>query len=119
MNRLLQIRRSTAILSLLVAVLVGALAMSWAAAHRVPVWVSSTAQAATAASEPYVKDSFAPVLERDMPAVVTISTTQKTRVSANNGMGDLFNDPFFRQFSAGGSHSRCRGNRLSTRSARA
>jgi Do/DeqQ family serine protease len=99
MNRLLQIRRSTAILSLLVAGLVGALVFSMSAAHRTPLFVSPTAMAATGTTEPYVKDSFAPVLEHAMPAVVTITTTQKQKVNA--GGNGIFDDPFFRQFFGG------------------
>jgi Do/DeqQ family serine protease len=99
MNRMLQVRRSTAILSLVVAVLVGALVFSMTAAHRTPIFVSPTAMAATGASEPYVKDSFAPVLEHAMPAVVTITTTQKQKVNA--GGNGIFDDPFFRQFFGG------------------
>jgi len=98
MNRVLQIRRSTAILSLLVAALVGALAYNMSTARREPSFLSSTAFAA-AASEPYVKDSYAGVLEHTMPAVVTITTTQKQKVNA--GGNGIFDDPFFRQFFGG------------------
>jgi serine protease Do len=99
MNRLFQIRRSTAVLSLLVAALVGALVFSMAAARRTPMFVSPTAMAATGTTEPAIKDSFAPVLEHAMPAVVTITTTQKTKVNA--GGNGVFDDPFFRQFFGG------------------
>src|SRR5579884_3264438 len=99
MNRHFQIRRSTAILSLVVAALVGALVFSLSAARRTPLFTSPTALAATGTSEPAIKDSYAPVLEHAMPAVVTITTTQKQKVNA--GGNGIFDDPFFRQFFGG------------------
>jgi S1-C subfamily serine protease len=95
----MQIRRSTAIFVILIAALTGALAYSWTGARHVPIFVS-TAQAAT--TEAFQSGTFAPVVQRAMPAVVNVSTTSKVKVQDNplGGEGGPFDD-FFRQFFGG------------------
>ncbi len=99
MSRVMQIRRSTAIFVILIAVLTGALAYSWTSARHVPIFVA-TAQAAT--TEAFQQGSFAPVVQRAMPAVVNVSTTSKvkTQESQFGQEGGPFDD-FFRQFFGG------------------
>jgi Do/DeqQ family serine protease len=99
MSRVLQIRRSTAIFVMLIAALSGALAYSWTSARHVPIFVS-TAQAAT--TDAFQQGSFAPVVQRAMPAVVNISTTSKVKVQESpfGQEGGPFDD-FFRQFFGG------------------
>ncbi|MGA3028932.1 MAG: DegQ family serine endoprotease [Bryobacteraceae bacterium] len=99
MSRVMQIRRSTAIFVILIAALTGALAYSWTGARHVPIFVS-TAQAAT--TEAFQSGTFAPVVQRAMPAVVNVSTTSKVKVQDNplGGEGGPFDD-FFRQFFGG------------------
>ena len=95
----MQIRRSTATLVIVIAALTGALAYSFTSARHVPIFVSS-AQAAT--TEAFQSGSFAPVVQRAMPAVVNISTTSKVKVqdSPFGQDGGPFDD-FFRQFFGG------------------
>jgi Do/DeqQ family serine protease len=99
MSRLMQIRRSTAFLVIVIAALTGALAWSWTGARHVPIFVSA-AQAAT--TEAFQSGSFAPVVQRAMPAVVNISTTSKVKVQDSPfGMEGSPFDDFFRQFFGG------------------
>jgi len=89
-----QIRVSTAILLVLVALLTGGLVMSYN--HRnIPVFVS-TAQAAGYEPGPLV--SFAPVVKRAAPAVVNISSSRVVKSRVSQGGQGMFDDPFFRQF---------------------
>jgi len=101
MSRIMQIRKSTAIFVVIIALLSGALAYSWASGgHRVPIFVS-TAQAATA-PQAFEQGSFAPVVHKAMPAVVNVSTTSRVKVQQGFGgfEGSPFDD-FFRQFFGG------------------
>src|SRR5260370_6169633 len=96
MNRLFQIRRTTAALVLVVAGLTGALAYSWlGGARTVPVFQSTNARAASIDQIPI--GSFAPVVKRAMPAVVNISSSRVVKNPMGQG-GMPFDDPFFRQF---------------------
>jgi len=90
------IRKSTAVFSFVIALLVGALAMSVAGGHRIPVFVD-TAHAATVNEGPLT--SFAPIVKRAMPSVVNISSSKV--VKQQQAPGGLFDDPFFRQFFGG------------------
>ncbi len=90
------IRKSTAVLSVVIAMLVGALIVSVTGSHHVPVFVD-TAHAASSDQGPLT--SFAPVVKRSMPAVVNISSSKVVRQQQMpRGMMD---DPFFRQFFGG------------------
>ncbi len=104
-----EIRRSMAVVALVIALVGGGLIASVVTKHNpVPVFVS--AQAATV--EPAGKlESFSPVVKRTAPAVVNISTTKVIKAAASGNMPNqrrggrnqqeqnpLFNDPMFRQF---------------------
>src|SRR5882724_1125595 len=90
------IRKSTAIFSIVIAMLVGALIVSMTGTRHVPVFVD-TAHAASVDQGPLT--SFAPVVKRAMPAVVNISSSKVVRrQQIPRGMLD---DPFFRQFFGG------------------
>ncbi len=102
MNRVMQIRRSSAVLLTIIAVMAGALAYSWTSARRIPIFVSA---AHAASVEPFSGGSFASIAKSTMPAVVNISTTQKVKVqNPFGGGGDMEEGPFgdfFRQFFGG------------------
>jgi len=90
------IRTSTAVLSIVIAMLVGALIVTVTGTRHVPVFVD-TAHAASVDQGPLT--SFAPVVKRAMPAVVNISSSKVVRQQQiPRGMLD---DPFFRQFFGG------------------
>ena len=98
MSRILEIRRSTAIMIVVIAALTGALAYSWTGARHVPIYVSA---AAAAPNEAFQTGSFAPVVQKAMPAVVNISTTSKVKVQSPFGEDGGPFDDFFRQFFGG------------------
>ncbi len=90
------IRKSTAVFSIVIAMLVGALIVSVTGTRHVPVFVD-TAHAASVDQGPIT--SFAPVVKRAMPAVVNISSSKVVKQQQMpRGMMD---DPFFRQFFGG------------------
>jgi serine protease Do len=90
------IRTSTAVLSIVIAMLVGALIVTVTSTRHVPVFVD-TAHAASVDQGPLT--TFAPVVKRAMPAVVNISSSKVVRQQQMpRGMMD---DPFFRQFFGG------------------
>jgi len=100
MSRIMQIRKSTAIFVVIIALLTGALAYSWVSGgHRVPIFVSA-AQAATA-PQAFEQGTFAPVVHKAMPAVVNISTTSRVKVQQGFGPEGSPFDDFFRQFFGG------------------
>jgi serine protease Do len=98
MNHSLHIRRSTAVLVLIIAVLVGGLAASLSINHNLPVFVPANAHAAS--YEQGQLTTFAPVVKHAMPAVVNISSSKVVKNQANGPEG-LFEDPFFRRFFGG------------------
>jgi serine protease Do len=98
MNRSFHIRRTTAVLTLVIAALVGALATSVSLTHRAPVTMG-TALASTGSDQvPFT--TFAPIVKHAMPAVVNISSSKMVKTSGQQTPG-LFDDPFFRQFFGG------------------
>jgi serine protease Do len=90
------IRKSTAVFSIVIAMLVGALIVSVTSTHHVPVFVD-TAHAASVDQGPLT--SFAPVVKRSMPAVVNISSSKV--VKQQQMPRGMLDDPFFRQFFGG------------------
>jgi serine protease Do len=90
------IRTSTAVLSIVIAMLVGALIVTVTGTRHVPVFVD-TAHAASTDQGPLT--SFAPVVKRAMPAVVNISSSKV--VKRQQMPGGMLDDPFFRQFFGG------------------
>ncbi|HYL75713.1 MAG TPA: DegQ family serine endoprotease [Bryobacteraceae bacterium] len=88
------IRTSTVVLMVVIALLVGALAVTLST-HRVP----GVEIARAAAVDQSGLTTFAPMVKRAMPAVVNISSSKVVRnQQMPNGM---FDDPFFRQFFGG------------------
>ena len=88
------IRKSTAVMLLVIAVLVGALAVTLST-HR----VAGIETARAAALEQTSMASFSPVVKRSMPAVVNISSSKV--VKQQQMPRGMFDDPFFRQFFGG------------------
>src|SRR5437868_9969518 len=102
-NRIFQIRRSVALVSLAAALVIGG-ALAWLIAssgHTVlgagsPVTLRIAGNAA--AGPVNLNEGFAPMLEPLLPAVVNISTSKVVKSQKGGGENPFFNDPFFRQF---------------------
>jgi serine protease Do len=99
-NRFLQIRRSVALVSLAVSLVVGA-ALAWtlsSSGHTV-LGAGSPVTLRIAGNSPAgpvnLNEGFSAVLEPLLPAVVNISTS---KVVKNTKSQNPFSDPFFRQF---------------------
>jgi serine protease Do len=97
MKNFVQIRRSTAVLAVVIAGLIGGVAASLCVTHTVPVFVSS-AHAATYDQGGFT--TFAPVVKHVSPAVVNISSSKVVKNSQMGG-GGMLDDPFFRRFFGG------------------
>jgi serine protease Do len=69
---------------------------AWTVYVRPPAPVAAAPETATGASAPGIFASFAPVVERDLPAVVNISSSKMIRNTGNEV--PFMMDPFFRQF---------------------
>ena len=93
-----QIQKSTAVLLVVIAMLAGALVVTAIGTHRIPVFID-TAHAATVEQGPLT--SFAPIVKRDMPAVVNISSSKVVKSAAAEMPNGFFDDPMFRQFFGG------------------
>ena len=89
--------RETKILAYcLIAAVVGAIAGSGMWAAHAPAWAPVAAATATPITPGSIETSFAPVVERALPAVVNISSSKMSKVSAQGMPFEM--DPFFRQF---------------------
>ncbi len=98
MKNSFHIRRTTAMLVLVIAALVGGLVATVSSTHNAPIQVT-TAQAASAAEQaPF--GTFAPMVKHVMPAVVNISST-RTIKTQRGAPGGMFDDPFFQRFFGG------------------
>jgi serine protease Do len=96
MNHTFHIRRSTAVLVVIITLLVGGLIASISLTRTVPIFVSS-AHAAGYDQGPLT--TFAPMVKHVMPAVVNISSSKVVR---NQEMPSQFlDDPMFRRFFGG------------------
>src|SRR3954471_10083002 len=73
----------------------GAVIGSGLLAEHAPALAPVAAASTTAVTPASIETSFAPVVERALPAVVNISSSKTTKVSAE-GIPQM--DPFFRQF---------------------
>jgi len=98
MNNTFHIRRTTALLIVMMAVLVGALIATVSYTHRPPVAMETAHAASVSEQAPF--GSFAPLVKRAAPAVVNISSSKMVKTSGGN-MNGMFDDPFFRQFFGG------------------
>jgi serine protease Do len=89
------ISKSTAALLAVIALLVGALAVTISTPNRIPVFADTSR-----GNEISNITTFAPVVKRAMPAVVNISSSKVVKEQQGGGQG-FFDDPFFRQFFGG------------------
>ena len=98
MNNTFHMRRTTAILVLVIAALAGGLATAISTSRATPINVTTAHAASVAEQAPF--GTFAPMVKHVMPAVVNISSTRtvKTQRGATNGM---FDDPLFQRFFGG------------------
>jgi serine protease Do len=90
-----QIRLSTALLLVVIAIMAGAIMVTMGGSRNIPIFVS-TAHAAAYDQGPLT--SFAPVVKRVMPAIVNISSSKMVKSQQGQLPPGLFDDPFFRQF---------------------
>jgi serine protease Do len=63
-----------------------------------PVVTAAPATAAPPVTSAGVQTSFAPIVDKDLPAVVNISSSKVVRSSGGNDIPSFMMDPFFRQF---------------------
>ena len=98
MNNTFHMRRTTAILVLVIAALAGGLVTAVSTSRTTPINVTTAHAASVAEQAPF--GTFAPMVKHVMPAVVNISSTRtvKTQRGATNGM---FDDPLFQRFFGG------------------
>ncbi len=104
MSNVVQFRRSTAVLTLVAASIGGGLIAAFAVASHSNSPVSVVARADTKESTERVSqlsNSFADIIEKASPAVVTISSTRVIKASEQQGQNPFSADPFFRQFFGG------------------
>ncbi len=104
MSNVVQFRRSTAILTLVAASIGGGLIAAFAVATHSNSPVAVVARADTKESTQRVSqlsNSFADIIEKASPAVVTISSTRVIKASEQQGQNPFTADPFFRQFFGG------------------
>ncbi len=113
MSNVVQFRRSTAILTLVAASIGGGLIAAFAVSSHSNNPVSVVARADTKDSAQRVSQlssSFADIIEKASPAVVTISSTRVIKPSEQQQNNPFTADPFFRQF-FGGPNARPRAER--------
>jgi serine protease Do len=113
MSNVVQFRRSTAILTLLAASLGGGLVAAIAVANhtaKAPISVVASADTNTQRIS-QLSNSFADVIEKASPAVVTIRMTRIVKASEQQQNNPFFNDPFFQQFFGGRGQVRPRDQR--------
>ncbi|MBV8865989.1 MAG: trypsin-like peptidase domain-containing protein, partial [Acidobacteriaceae bacterium] len=114
MSNVVQFRRSTAILTLVAASVGGGLIAAFAVSSRSNNPVSVVARADTKESTQRVSqlsNSFADIIEKASPAVVTISSTRVIKASEQQQNNPFAADPFFRQFFGGQGNARPRAQR--------
>ncbi len=102
-NRNVQIRRWMVVLSVLGAMVFGAMAGSLSASRggqRVPILMA--AKAAPESAQVSFPAGFVPVVKRALPAVVNVSSSKVVR-SPQGASSPFFSDPFFRNFFGDGS----------------
>ncbi len=114
MSNVVQFRRSTAILTLVAASIGGGLIAAFAVSSHTNNPVSVVARADTKESTQRVSqlsNSFADIIEKASPAVVTISSTRVIKASEQQQNNPFTADPFFRQFFGGQGNARPRAER--------
>ncbi len=97
------VRRSVAVIALLIALGIGGIAGVWAFGHgRSTVFGAPNVPFAVAADHainvgPFI-NGFASVVKPALPAVVNISTSKIVKAENSTQGSPMFNDPFFKQF---------------------
>jgi serine protease Do len=75
--------------------------------HRQPQSLIPAASASNGMNGmPALTMSFAPVVKNAQPAVVSIASTKVVKISGDEGLSPLFDDPMFRQFFGDGPQNR-------------
>jgi serine protease Do len=113
MSNTVQFRRSTAVLTLVAASIGGGLIAAFAVQSHQNNPVTVVARADTKESTHEISklsNSFADVIEKASPAVVTITSTRVIKASEQQQQNPFSADPFFRQF-FGGPNARPRDQR--------
>jgi serine protease Do len=111
MSNVVQFRRSTAILTLIAASIGGGLIAALAVATHSNTPVAVVARADTNTQRvSQLSSSFADIIEKASPAVVSIRMTRIIKASDQQGNNPFLSDPFFRQF-FGGPNARPRDQR--------
>ena len=87
MNQSFHVRRTTAILLVVIAALVGALAATVGYTRQAPVTFQTAHAAALSEAAPF--GSFAPIVKRAMPAVVNISSSKMVKTSSQGKKNNL------------------------------
>lgn len=110
-----QLRRSTAILTLVAASIGGGLIAAFAVASHNNAPVYTTAYADTSANKRVgeLSNSFADIIEKASPSVVNIQSTRVIKASDQQEQNPMFSDPFFRQFFGGQGNGRPHAQRES------
>jgi Do/DeqQ family serine protease len=98
MNHSFHIRRTTAVLVLVIAALAGGLIATVSATRHTPINVTTAHAASAAEQAPF--GTFAPMVKHVMPAVVNISSTRTVKTQ-RGAPGGMFDDPFFQRFFGG------------------
>jgi serine protease Do len=110
MSKVVQFRRTTAILTLVAASIGGGLIAAFAVSSRggsQPLYVTAKAAGYTAS----LPGSFADVIGHATPAVVNISSTRIVKASEQEGQNPMMSDPFFRQFFGGNGRQKQRDHK--------
>ncbi len=97
MNQTIQLRRWTMTVALVLAIVLGAVGGSALASKngvRVPILMA--ANAAGGSGRISFEAGFAPIVMKDLPAVVNVSSSKLVKTNPNSS--PFFSDPFFRQF---------------------
>jgi serine protease Do len=114
MANIVQFRRSTAILTLVAASIGGGLIAAFAVANHAgrpeAVVAHADVNPATQRAANQLSDSFANIIEKASPAVVSIKMTRVVKASEQQQNNPFLSDPFFRQF-FGGPNARPRDQR--------
>jgi Do/DeqQ family serine protease len=99
MSNVVQFRRTTAILTLVAASIGGGLIAAFAVASHSNAPVAVVARADTATQRvSQISNSFADIIEKASPAVVSIRMTRIIKASDQQQNNPFLSDPFFRQF---------------------
>ncbi len=98
MNHSFHLRRTTAILVLVIAALIGGLVATVSSTHKTPIQVTAAQAASAAEQAPF--GTFAPMVKQVMPAVVNISSTRTVKTQ-RGAPGGMFEDPLFQRFFGG------------------